>query len=216
MASVKTITAWYFTRLSVASIHKMIRPIFIIIVVSLLYSCSAENDNGKSVGCIGCHEVTLDMNHQFSCASCHLGNDGESKIEIAHTGLITNPAHPSNAQKRCGGCHAKQLDLVITNNHYTLSNHINKVRRAFGAQRDVFDASAISSSSTPESVLELIDDLLKRRCLRCHVYYQGDDFAQVRRGTGCAACHLSFYEGHLVSHQFNAHPNDTNCLSCHY
>lgn len=207
----------YFTvHLSAVTLHKVIGSLAIAIILPFIYSCSAENDKQEPAGCTGCHEVELDLNHRFACVSCHLGNDEESTVEIAHKELISNPAHPANAEKRCGACHTRQLELVKTSNHYTLSNHINKVRRVFGAHSDVTDASAIFSSPSPGSVLELVDDLLKRRCLRCHVYYQGDDFAKVRHGSGCAACHLSFYDGHMVSHQFLAHPKDANCLSCHY
>ncbi|NNK94735.1 MAG: hypothetical protein HKP41_10330, partial [Desulfobacterales bacterium] len=175
----------------------MIGSLAIVIVLFSLYSCSSESDKQEFAGCAGCHDVELDQNHQFTCVSCHLGNDEEYTVEIAHKDLITNPAHPANAEKSCGACHTRQLELVKPNNHYALSNHLNKVRRVFGAHGTVTDASAISSSPAPASALELVDDLLRRRCLRCHVYYQGDDFARVRHGLGCAACHLSFYDGHM-------------------
>ncbi len=58
--------------------------------------------------------------------------------------------------------------------------------------------------------------MLRRRCLRCHVYYPGDDYPATRGGTGCAACHLRYEDGRLVSHKFVKTPPDELCLRCHY
>ncbi|MDF1579039.1 MAG: cytochrome c3 family protein, partial [Desulfobulbales bacterium] len=74
----------------------------------------------------------------------------------------------------------------------------------------------IPTTDRPATPLELADDLLRRRCLRCHVYYEGDDYSQVLHGTGCAACHLEYRDGKPVSHEFLALPTDDRCLSCHY
>jgi hypothetical protein len=70
-----------------------------------------------------------------------------------------------------------------------------------------------SEQTTP---LQLADDLLRRRCLRCHVYSSGDDYPLTGHGTGCAACHLTFGEGKLQNHQLLAKPTDRQCLGCHY
>jgi hypothetical protein len=74
----------------------------------------------------------------------------------------------------------------------------------------------ILSFAEPSSGTELLQDALKRKCMRCHVYHPGDEFPLTRRATGCGACHLEYYEGTMVSHHFLKHPKDTACLSCHY
>jgi hypothetical protein len=57
--------------------------------------------------------------------------------------------------------------------------------------------------------------MLRRRCLRCHVYTKGDDYNAVTHGTGCSACHLAFMNGKMASHAFVV-PADRQCQSCHY
>jgi len=114
------------------------------------------------------------------------------------------------------GSRVNELEMVKQNSHYSLKRHINMVRNTFGSTEQDRTIEDISSSSAPGSELQLVDDLLRRRCLRCHVYYQGDDFPLTRRATGCGACHLEYYDGKIVSHQFLKLPNDSRCLSCHY
>lgn len=168
------------------------------------------------MGCRSCHKMELDQNHQVACTSCHLGTDNLNSKESSHQGLVTQPAHPDNAVASCAGCHDQELEMVKNNSHYSLSGHINNIRRAFGAKEDLKLRDLPLTASEPESALQLVDDLLRRRCLRCHVYYQGDDFPLVRHATGCGSCHLEFNNGHLVSHEFQAQPSDSRCLSCHY
>lgn len=168
------------------------------------------------VGCQACHSYTLAGTHAtLACTSCHDGNNQAADASIAHLGLIARPAHPTKMQDKCGGCH-QQTTTAVTSNHFTLHNEINLVRRHFGARQDLPTLQDIPITSAPTSPLQLVDDLLRRRCLRCHVYYEGDEYSQVRHGTGCAACHLEYQDGKLVSHQFLAQPTDDRCLSCHY
>lgn len=190
-------------------------------ILLLAGGCSdEENDEGHktaiSTGCQSCHAVDIDQSHQFSCTKCHGGIEGRKDIEESHQGLIAQPAHPDNAPSFCGPCHADQLAMVSQSNHYTLTRHLDLVRNSFIPAEQHITIEDISSSTAPGTELQLVDDLLRRRCLRCHVYYQGDDFPLVTRATGCGACHLDYYDGQIVSHQFRRLPNDSRCLSCHY
>ncbi len=177
---------------------------------------AAKEHDHETGSCISCHKIELDDNHQLACTSCHSGQEGVMSREEAHEGLVARPAHPENAMKYCGGCHEKAIDMVAGSNHYTLSDHISLVRTAFGAKTSPDTPLLLKASAAPQNALELTDDLLRRRCLRCHVYGEGDDFSKVRRATGCAACHLAYDNGRMKSHAFLAKPDDSRCLSCHY
>jgi len=168
------------------------------------------------VGCTGCHdEVKLDSAHQRACTSCHEGIDNEGQIDRAHAGLITRPSHPDRMVATCGGCHPKEAAAATSSLHFTLANEINSVRSHFGAENRLATPAAIPVADPLAGPLALADDMLRRRCLRCHVYAKGDDYAAVTHGTGCSACHLAFTNGKMASHAFVA-PTDTQCLSCHY
>ena len=196
----------------------------------LLTACSSETEKNEDVplesapaqiipmkkGCLGCHEMKLDPAHDIECNACHNGNNDSADKTIAHKGLITDPAHPANMMDTCGKCHQKQVNDNSHSLHFTVQNEVNLVRKAFGATESLSSLLDIPVSESPDTILELADDLLRRRCLRCHVYYTGDRYPGIVRGSGCASCHLSFYEGKLVSHSFLKTPGDKQCLQCHY
>lgn len=168
------------------------------------------------IGCVGCHaEMRLDAAHQLACTSCHSGQDNEVQADKAHAGLIARPSHPSRMAETCGGCHPGQVDAAAASRHFTLSGLINKVRNHFGAESRFLKPADIPQADPASGTLALADDMLRRRCLRCHVYAKGDAYDAVTHGTGCAACHLAFANGKMVSHAFIP-PTDRQCLNCHY
>ncbi len=175
--------------------------------------------NEISRECLGCHRLDFDANHRLDCLVCHQESRKDAVSAEDHPAVLSRPAHPDYAMQVCVDCHAEEIEMVSDNGHYTLSDHIDLTRRAFGdaADEPVPAAPAdLNSYEEPATVSELVDDLLSRRCLRCHVYTPGDNFSSVLHGTGCAACHLSFERGRMISHQFTAKPADDRCLSCHY
>jgi hypothetical protein len=177
----------------------------------------AQETPARTPGCRGCHqEVQLDPSHDLACTDCHGGNQDEATLELAHAGLIAQPAHPDQMRKSCGGCHARLVDDTAASLHFTARNEVNLVRTAFGAQAPLASLSQIPLHGTVDSPLALVDDLLRRRCLRCHVYSKGDGYPETARGTGCAACHLEYGKGRLTSHTFRKSPPDSQCLHCHY
>jgi hypothetical protein len=181
-----------------------------------LVGCSTEKESSEmTVGCKSCHQVTLDTAHDSACTSCHQGNDAATEKDEAHAGLIALPAHPENMAKSCGACHPQIADHIGESLHYTLKNSTNLFRQAFGARKQLQSFIQTPEANTPEDLLALADDLLRRRCFRCHPYTKGDNYPAVARGTGCAACHLEYREGKLSSHMFTK-PQDQQCLSCHY
>ncbi len=176
-----------------------------------------QNQLEKSTGCLNCHKnVTLDENHRLECQTCHQGNGLTDIKEKAHANMLFHPAHPDNVRQTCGECHKELVEKNFYSAHFTLKNAVNLVRRHFGADDQIQDLTQIPISESLDSPLKLADDMLRRRCLRCHLYSSGDPYSAVHRGTGCAACHLQYTGGKLTSHEFLRLPTDRQCLSCHY
>lgn len=148
--------------------------------------------------------------------TCHAGNSNSNDQQEAHAGLISQPAHPATMAKTCGGCHSEEVAAVAGSIHMTLANKVNLTRKAFGAQEPLNSLIQIPVVDQPQTALDLADDLLRRRCLRCHLYFPGDQYPLVTHGTGCAACHMDFTNGKPVSNTFLAIPGDKQCLQCHY
>jgi len=167
-------------------------------------------------GCQGCHADVLDASHAMPCTDCHAGDNTATAKFLAHQGLLARPAHPDSMGKVCGPCHVEMVTTVATSLHFTLKKEVNLVRQAFGAREELAALTDIPPAAAGHGPLALADDLLRRRCLRCHLYSPGDDYPETHRGTGCAACHLSFAGGGLESHAFVRAPADRQCLHCHY
>jgi len=196
------------------------RHIFLIIgssfLVAALFSCSENSPSDLPANsCIECHKLELDEQHRLPCTSCHQGDSKSRAKDVAHFELIFEPSHPDNMAEACGPCHPNPVGSILHSLHFTLSNSTNIFRKTFGAIREVATFLDTPESINPDSSLQLADDLLRRRCFRCHPYSKGDDYPAVSRGTGCASCHLSFSDGKLLSHSFQR-PQDSQCLSCHY
>ncbi len=203
---------------------------FFTIIIILLTACSQEQEPQQNKGnpqssqssapqqylCQGCHQLEHDSNHDFACVKCHQGKSPAPSRTAAHDGLIEKPAHPRYLAASCGECHPIQTKDIRHAGHFTLKNKINLVRRAFGADHDLQSLAEITGKQPPATPLNLVDDLLRRRCLRCHLYYEGDPYPATSHGTGCGACHLKFTAGSLENHKFLASPGDDQCLSCHY
>lgn len=170
----------------------------------------------SQVGCLACHPFAEKIHAGLDCTGCHGGNPEAPTKPEAHAGLLATPGDPEHLQAKCGGCHGRHTATIASSRHFTLSGEINPVRRHFGATGNLASALDIPVAAQPDTPLALADDLLRRRCLGCHVYSRGDDFAATRHGTGCAACHLEYQAGKLVSHRFLAAPGDNQCLACHY
>ncbi|MBU0681798.1 MAG: cytochrome c3 family protein [Proteobacteria bacterium] len=176
---------------------------------------SAQTQEPVRYTCLDCHPVELDSHHNINCTTCHLGQDNTDSQTEAHAGLISKPAHPDFMMTSCGSCHKNQVETSHNSLHFTAKNEVNTIRRAFGADHDLARAEQIPVTENPTTPLELADDLLRRRCLRCHISYDGDNYQETLRGVGCAACHLEFKGGKLFSHAFIRRTPDQQCLHCH-
>jgi hypothetical protein len=167
-------------------------------------------------GCRGCHAaIQLDPAHHFACADCHQGDSGSNEQAAAHQGLNARPAAPESMAAVCGRCHAQQAEGCAQSGHFTLRNEVSLIRSQFGLEPVSSLRELPEPNSPPQSKEDLVNDLLRRRCLRCHPGTAGDSYPHTERGTGCAACHLRKTEGKLDSHAFSL-PGERQCLSCHY
>ncbi|MFH1217079.1 MAG: hypothetical protein V1706_11320 [Pseudomonadota bacterium] len=203
----------------------MILP-FLFCILFFLTGCGPEEvENGtdippppgKEMGCVDCHASTLDRIHQdIACTTCHGGRATALSAEKAHENLIRYPAHPDHMMQSCGPCHGEQVGKAEHSLHFTMKQEVNTVRRAFGAKKDLDSLVSVPQLEEIASIQDLADDMLRRRCLRCHLYFPGDKYGETTRGTGCAACHLEFSAGRAASHAFVGSPADSQCLHCHY
>ncbi len=174
-----------------------------------------EPPQARVGGCQGCHAgVDLDNHHTMSCDACHGGDPQADSRDAAHVGLVGRPSQPQHAARACGPCHQALVDACSTSTHYSLPNEINQVRRHFGLP-EVDGPQDLQVSPGDDTLPALVDDLLRRHCLRCHVHDPGDAYPATRHGLGCAACHLERGAGRQTSHRFLRHPGDRQCLACH-
>ncbi len=166
--------------------------------------------------CQDCHPYRLDPAHQFSCQKCHKGHSPASGAEEAHQGLKSEPALDEDGGAGvCISCHREASLSAITTKHYHLTDEVNLVRQAFGLS-PLASALEIPRPVKIRHLEDLVNDLLRRRCLRCHVYDPGDTYPETTHGTGCAACHLTYGDGKLIDHRFTSQIPDRTCLHCHY
>lgn len=174
-------------------------------------------------GCQACHsKIQTDSAHDLACTDCHQGNNETNDKESAHQGMIPQAASPEHMEATCGKCHAEQLKRCGQSSHFTMSNAVNLVREHFALSPLNNLTEVPEGEGPPQTKEELVNDLLRRQCLRCHVYSKGDNYPYVRHGSGCAACHLQYTDGKLTSsgegkpnHAF-IRPGKRQCLSCHY
>jgi hypothetical protein len=195
----------------------------------------------------------------FGCVLCHGGNALALDKNLAHAGLRggRNPADFSVVEASCGGsqCHSgsinDQRDHIqrsMTSIQATYAGAIAQVRRSFGAQPDdvarfgiypVADDNVASKkavpllamfdprlSGDPEAVIKFFDN-----CLTCHLSAQPVRQPYQYRGTGCAACHVTYASdglyrgsdptldkttvGYPSQHRLTTKMPYTTCNTCH-
>ena len=142
----------------------------------------------------------------------------------AHAGLIRDPGDLAVVDKTCGKCHPEVVNQVTRSPMALAAGMINRVRFAFGGQNepsatyatvcvDKFKEVPLWSASS-----NLGDDLLRRSCLRCHLYTEGSDRWGEKRGRGCSACHYPRGNGLKTDscpHVIVRSAGMTACLKCH-
>jgi hypothetical protein len=195
--------------------------------------------------CLKCHEgiEAISENHPFECAACHVRQGDLAGGRLTdHVKIVRNPSAPDQWSRFCLPCHREEIDRVTHSLHGTVAGVINQTRYLWGAQ-DSADpplyglGGGLALLPTPdplvypESPPELVDDFLRRRCLRCHLYDRGPGGRGLYRSTGCAACHVLYTDdglyvgqdrvdfrdrpGRPSVHRFTKRIPDGQCLHCH-
>ena len=196
--------------------------------------------------CLSCHQgiEEISPNHKMECMACHLGPERRSqKILASHHEIIRNPSDPSTFKDFCLPCHERQIKNLEASLHSTMAGIINQTRYLWGAQGQASPGIYALSGPfqrlpepdetvTPDSPERLVDDFLRRRCLRCHIHVKGFPAAGLYRASGCAACHVLYSndgqyrgkdkaiqrgsKGYPTRHAFMKTIPNEQCLHCHH
>lgn len=218
-----------------------------LILLALCGLCHAGTP-GKEVdvrNCLSCHKgiENISIHHRGSCTSCHLKPEMRSKTGcLSHRQIVRNPSDPAYVKVFCSKCHEKEVQRVSASLHSTMAGVINQVRYLWGAQKSAYPARyglggpskllpEPSRKIYPDKPALLVDDFLRRRCLRCHIHSGGTSGTGLYRASGCAACHVLYADdglyhgkdraipkdrpGYPITHSFTTRIPDGQCLHCH-
>lgn len=180
----------------------------------------------KPGNCVQCHEENrlMDPVHTFSCNKCHGGDPEAASKETAHKDLIADPGDLRTVMKTCGACHESESLAVPKSSMALAGRMINHTRFALGGQKSPVPTHATVDCDPLRQVPKrsesdnLGDDLLRRSCLRCHLYTTGSKRWGEQRGAGCSACHAAFpnsADGRPRLHGIIRNVGMTACLKCH-
>ncbi|MBL7225262.1 MAG: hypothetical protein ISS59_03940 [Desulfobacteraceae bacterium] len=232
---------FFFTITTPCLISILLLPLFAVPA----HSINTAQEKIDYADCLRCHKgiEPISPAHLFKCAACHLRpEDTQGKALTEHQGIVRNPSAPENMEIFCIQCHEKEIKQVQNSLHSTMAGVINQTRYLWGAQ--AWGSPAIyglsgplkplpeaDPSLYPETPAMLVDDFLRRRCLRCHIHTKGIESAGLYRGTGCAACHVLYNndgryrgrdqaidqskKGYPAKHTFTKLIPNTQCLHCH-
>jgi hypothetical protein len=196
--------------------------------------------------CLSCHKgiEPISPDHPFACEACHLfPKDRHGRPLATHDTILRNPSDPKTVRQFCLPCHRNEISTLERSLHWSMAGIINQTRFLWGAQESAAPALyGIKSpliplpdpdlSQGPEEPAALVDDFLRRRCLRCHIHTRGPGGTGFFRGTGCAACHVHYgndgrYQGedpaisksktgYPLKHTMTQRIPNEQCLHCHH
>jgi hypothetical protein len=182
--------------------------------------------------CISCHTIEKfdELNHNFSCLECHVKPQDRASYEH-DTDIVLHPDSLENVEIFCSKCHKNDIKSVKNSLHVSMKNEINLTRKLWGQKGSDIDLQSLplpkSHVSEPK---DLVDDFLRRKCLKCHIGSQGSGERGMYRGKGCMSCHMEYsedgkYKGSDISvkekrpyakiHTMSKKPPMSACLSCH-
>ncbi|MBU4603813.1 MAG: hypothetical protein KKH66_02795 [Proteobacteria bacterium] len=183
----------------------------------------------QAPGCVSCHPKfqapmpPAGQGHAIACTRCHLGDGQAKEGNAAHKGMVKNPSALDQAQRACGSCHQGWPEMVKRSPMATNMGLIAHTRYLWGAQTSpdpqfaIREADPLVAMPDPAVNGKPVDDFLRRRCLRCHLWDQGADIQGARRAAGCAACHRPYDaqgrppQGHGLTKKVPV----SQCLTCH-
>jgi hypothetical protein len=117
------------------------------------------------------------------------------------------------ADNDCRQCHPKEYKKCQNSNHTTLKNSINITREIWGIKESNVTLQTIpKAKEIIQMPQDLVDDFLRRKCLKCHLGITKSGESGMQRGKSCLACHTKHQKkGQCQSQKIS---ND-KCLSCH-
>ena len=201
---------------------------------------------GNFNSCVKCHHVEdIGTHHNFSCLQCHVLAKYRKDV-YSHKLVVKNPSSLKYVNVFCAKCHKQDIYNIEHSLHGTLSGSIAITRYLWGAQNtlkphygmiavgNLKALPALHDYPAGKKPKDLVNNFLRRKCLRCHLLNNGTDKGvgalDLYRLKGCAACHMpvSAYGRYLGEdkvlygksvyskyHRFLKVPPMHNCLSCH-
>jgi len=109
----------------------------------------------------------------------------------------------------CIKCHTNKMQECKINPHFTLKSAINITRKIFAIKDSNVTLQTLPQPPKRVKVpKDLVDDMLRRKCLRCHLT------SQVINPTNnlCLACHNNHNN---KEDSYKAKPSQVKCLKCH-
>ncbi|MFA6222247.1 MAG: hypothetical protein WC647_08025 [Desulfomonilaceae bacterium] len=192
-----------------------------------------EMDKAHAFSCITCHkgDEKAQEKHEAhaglvsdpgdldqvasTCGKCHpkhAKNVKISKMALAPT-MINHTRYEFGAQSSSsflfGVRPAAGLDQIPDPNLLVLDSPTVAERRSEVGENAQGNGLILSG---------LGDDLLRRSCLRCHLYTKGSSRPGEQRGKGCSACHCAYSNEDSLrptEHGIVKSPGVTACLKCH-
>ena len=113
----------------------------------------------------------------------------------------------------CINCHQAQISKCQSSNHFTLKNAINITRNAWGIKDSNVTLQTLPLSKTQiKKPADLVDDFLRRKCLKCHLGVENSGEQGMSRKKNCLACHSKHSKIGKCQPEKIAM---SKCLSCH-
>jgi hypothetical protein len=158
----------------------------------------------------------------LNCTTCHQGDAQSTVKIVAHAKMISNPADLSVVDQTCGQCHKPIVDRVKRSLMATRTGTFSGVSylNGFQTQKEAvnftfskYPISALPDSHSPtadyqtypgqvtnalrpfpayDKTKNVLVDLMRKECMQCHLWTQGVQRNSDYRGTGCAACHMTY------------------------
>ncbi|MEX2148139.1 MAG: multiheme c-type cytochrome [Candidatus Rokuibacteriota bacterium] len=209
--------------------------------------------------CALCHRGIEDAHPKktLTCTTCHRGDTAATTPDRAHAGMYANPGDLRVAEQTCGACHAaitkKVKSSIMAHRSGTQSGSL--FPNGLQATREGVTFSMAPEPTTPGVTLpkghplptgavarldplptfkesgNVFFDLLRKECTSCHLWTQAKSIKGNFRGTGCAACHMTYGEdgksaggdaamprhksGRPLRHVLTKAVPVTQCATCH-
>ena len=162
--------------------------------------------------CLTCHKNIsyMDKNHSFKCEVCHIAANKKENNQCKYP-VIKNPSDFKYVNLKCGKCHSDDIKKVKNSLMYTNAGIINITRYLWRIEKSV--KLKYTTENIPDKTL--VDDFLRKVCLRCHINTEGSKRFGEFRSSGCAACHIVYKNNGNHKHKFSKKIPVIQCLHCH-